>query len=46
MTATVADFTTRCPISVPADAPFETVVALLARNRISAVPAAGVPRGT
>lgn len=38
MTTTVRDVMTRCPISVPVDAPFETVAAVLAHNRISAVP--------
>lgn len=34
----VADVMTRCPVSVPADAPVGTVAAVLARDRISAVP--------
>lgn len=38
MTAAVRDVMTRCPVSVPADAPFPTVAAVLARNLISAVP--------
>jgi CBS domain-containing protein len=38
MTTTVRDVMTRCPISVPAHAPFETVAAVLAGNRISGVP--------
>jgi hypothetical protein len=38
MIITVGDVMTRCPVSVPTDAPFATLVALLTRNRISAVP--------
>jgi CBS domain-containing protein len=38
ITGTVAGVMTRCPISVPAGAPFATIAAVLARNRISAVP--------
>lgn len=38
MTATVRDVMTRCPVSVPASAPFQTVAAVLSRNLISAVP--------
>lgn len=38
MTATVRDVMTRCPISVPASASFQTVAAVLSRNLISAVP--------
>jgi predicted transcriptional regulator len=48
MTATVRDVMTRCPVSVPADASFQTVAAVLARNRISAVPVVdrhGLPVG-
>jgi CBS domain-containing protein len=36
--ATVGSVMTRCPVSVPAGAPFATVAAILARRRISAVP--------
>lgn len=35
---TVAGVMTRCPVSVPAGAPFATVAAVLARGRIGAVP--------
>jgi CBS domain-containing protein len=35
---TVAGVMTRCPVSVPAGAPFATVAAVLSRNHISAVP--------
>lgn len=48
MTLTVGDVMTRCPVSAPPDAPFETLVALLAHERIGAVPvvdAAGMPAG-
>lgn len=48
MTLTVGDVMTRCPVSVPLHAPFETLAALLTHERISAVPvldAAGVPAG-
>jgi predicted transcriptional regulator len=48
MTATVRDVMTRCPVSVPADAPFQTVAAVLSRNLISAVPVVdrhGLPVG-
>jgi len=48
MTATVRDVMTRCPVSVPADAPFPTVAAVLSRNLISAVPVVdgrGLPVG-
>jgi predicted transcriptional regulator len=48
MTATVRDVMTRCPISVPIDAPFQTVAAVLSRNLISAVPVVdrhGLPVG-
>lgn len=48
MTPTVGDVMTRCPVSVPLDAPFETLAAILTHERISAVPvvdAAGVPAG-
>ena len=48
MTRTVGDVMTRCPVSVPPDAPFQTLAALLTRERISAVPvvdAAGGPVG-
>jgi CBS domain-containing protein len=38
VTGTVADVMTRCPVSVPAGAPFATVAAILSRNRIGAVP--------
>jgi predicted transcriptional regulator len=38
MTTTVGDVMTRCPVSVPADAPFATVAAVLTHNRVSAVP--------
>jgi CBS domain-containing protein len=36
--ATVGSVMTRCPVSVPAGAPFATVAAILARRRIGAVP--------
>jgi CBS-domain-containing membrane protein len=48
MTTTVRDVMTRCPISVPVDAPFQTVAAVLSRNLISAVPVVdrhGLPVG-
>lgn len=48
MTPTVGDVMTRCPVSVPLDAPFETIAAILTHERISAVPvvdAAGAPAG-
>lgn len=48
MTATVRDVMTRCPVSVPADAPFHTVAAVLSRNLVSAVPVVdrhGLPVG-
>ena len=35
---TVGSVMTRCPVSVPPDAPFATVAAILARGRIGAVP--------
>lgn len=35
---TVGSVMTRCPVSVPAGAPFATVAAILTRKRISAVP--------
>jgi CBS domain-containing protein len=35
---TVGSVMTRCPVSVPAGAPFATVAAILARKRIGAVP--------
>ena len=35
---TVGSVMTRCPVSVPAGAPFATVAAILSRRRISAVP--------
>jgi CBS-domain-containing membrane protein len=38
---TVGDVMTRCPVSVPAGAPFATVAAVLNRRRISAVPVVG-----
>lgn len=38
MTVTVADVMTRCPISVPVDAPFQTIAGALSHHRISAVP--------
>lgn len=44
MTGTVAGVMTRCPISVPVGASFATVAAVLAHNRISAVPVLD-PRG-
>lgn len=34
----VADVMTRCPIAVPADAPFATVAAVLSRGAVGAVP--------
>ena len=48
MTRTVGDVMTRCPVSVPLDAPLETLAALLIHERISAVPVvddAGMPAG-
>jgi len=48
VTAIVRDVMTRCPISVPVDAPFQTVAAVLSRNLISAVPVVdrrGLPVG-
>lgn len=48
MTATVRDVMTRCPVSVPADASFRTVAAVLSHNLISAVPVVdrhGLPVG-
>jgi CBS domain-containing protein len=36
--ATVGSVMTRCPVSVPAGAPFATVAAILTRRRIGAVP--------
>jgi len=46
--ATVSAVMTRCPISVPADAPLRTVASVLAGSRVSAVPVvdrAGTPIG-
>jgi CBS domain-containing protein len=46
--ATVSAVMTRCPISVPADAPLRTVAGVLAGRRVSAVPVvdrAGTPIG-
>ncbi len=47
-TTTVGDVMTRCPVSVPAGAPYATVAAVLTRTRVSAVPVVdrgGLPVG-